>query len=226
MTNSDELTTADLCRMARRFLTEARICAEPDPNRLSADPASSNERIPVLGFAAMSLALTCMTALGEALLTIRKTAPTAKLASQGPSDRECIDAFVEYAKPSDFGIIGLSKLKGVSTGHLLWSLRNSLAHALSMPNDLRLENSREDLLSSWPGAYIIPSEFVSQVSATVATLSKEHGHIQFQDHPSRGALPRSIATVGTRQEGTYHITAGSTPGVSPYPPPENHWPKT
>lgn len=147
-TESSSRNLSDVSKSINRYIYEARACARHSPD--------------VLGLAAMTTTLSCVVAVGEALIGRTR-----------PSDKDCIEAFCD--KITDYSWLLLRN--GTATQHItknvLPRLRNALIHALSLPDDVCLVPSKAEytteLMQSFSHA-VIPLGFVEAIANTINTL--------------------------------------------------------
>ncbi len=156
---------------AELYLDEAERCANSTPK--------------VLGFAAMTTALSCVVAIGEALI-----------GETGQSDEKCIRAFCQKMTDHEWFLTSVGKTNLADMPKTLTDVRNALVHALSLPNDVCLVPVREKYQATQDTKRptgIVPSLFVRSVRSTIENIAKEQPDFQFD--PLASQKKRSIVQV-------------------------------
>ena len=155
------------------YLQEAELCANHSP---------------VLGFAAMTMALSCVVAFGEALLG----------KARAPAE-DCIKEFYKKMNSNDW----LLDPQGHSSPYeILTGVRNALFHVLSLPNHVCFVRVREDFRATEVNKSrigIVPSLFVRSVRETIANIISANPGLCFDllsDIKKRS--PVSVTTIGSK----------------------------
>lgn len=138
------------------YLQEADLCANNSP---------------VLGFAAMTMTLSCVVAIGEALFG-KARAP----------DEKCIAAFCKMMTNNEWLLHAQGQNTNESPSQILTSVRNALFHALSLPNHVCLVPSPENFKAferTNVRIGIVPSLFVRSVKETIDNIVKTKPRFDF-----------------------------------------------
>jgi hypothetical protein len=148
------------------LLDEANICANHSPK--------------VLGFAAMMTTLSCVIAFGEALI--------------GKANIEkSIEAFCGKMTNYDWLLNAREQRNSVE---VLTSIRNGLAHVLSIPNNICLIPTTEDfeVAAAHKGKIgIVPSLLVHSVQETIDNIEKTCPNLNFDNDAEK--KKRSLVMV-------------------------------
>ena len=175
-------TIADAEEAVKVYLEEAEYCADHEyyPGR-------------VLGFAAMTVALSCVVTMGEAL--IGRSRPTVC---------ECIEAFCREMTVQDW-LVTAPDSNSDDPAQILKRVRNALIHALSLPDDVGLLRDPEDfsVYRSRIKVGIVPRLFVQAVRDTMQSIVTKYPNLEFDT--SSTAKGRSLAEVDT------YSSSGSMP---------------
>jgi len=140
--------TLEVRQSADLYLQEADLCANHSPK--------------VLGFAAMTTAMSCVVAFGQALLGEPK-----------PPDEKCISAFCEKMSNFDWLLTAQGQVPNRNPADILTAVRNALVHALSLPNDVCLVPAPERFKATEDTGRligIVPSLFVQSVRETLDNI--------------------------------------------------------
>ena len=175
-------TLTDAKNSADLYLEEAELCANHTPK--------------VLGFAAMSLTLACVVSVGEAL--------TGQVC---PSDESCIRTFCAKMVSFDWLLSPSERTTNPDPASALYGVRNALAHALSLPNDICLVPRPEIYYATYSTRYstgIVPSLFVDAVRRTLDDIVQQYPQTTFDRLSSK----RSRSPVKVDQP----PSGGSIPG--------------
>jgi hypothetical protein len=174
-------TFDDLYTAAKAFLKEAKVCATP----------SSDREPRVMGFGAVTLAFAAMVAFGEALCR--------DAGEEGRIDNDT--SLKEFLKRvTDLQVFIVTQPRDSQQDRsaivkLLVDTRNSLAHVLSLPNNVYLRATVADIESGKAGNFLVPSLFVESVSATISTIAYQFAHRPYRDARPRLAAPRSTVVT-------------------------------
>ncbi|MFQ5811620.1 MAG: hypothetical protein ACE5I2_00270 [Anaerolineae bacterium] len=161
-------TLSDAQRSIERFICEARECAKQE-----------------LGFAAMSTVFPVILAVSEAV---------------NPSlekNKNLLGAFVSrMVDKTSWLVAPMTNLSNDDIATKLADVRDSLAHQLSLPDDVYLTNTSaeaKDLSKKHPNKYIISTvEFVDVVERTIRRIIQAHPAVVFDPRP-RTRTPRAPA---------------------------------
>ena len=150
MTEELRFGDEEVQKSVRLFLDEARTCAE------------TGQHGRILGFAAMTTIFSCMLAVGEAL-ALRSHRHPGIDASIESFHAEMLDKRSWLLPP------GGTTHDDVETCRILGTVRNGLAHSLSMPPDVRLSPNKEAAVSSDKDKWrMIVPDLVDAVDETIA----------------------------------------------------------
>ena len=170
-------TLSDAQSSIDRFIHEARECAKQE-----------------LGFAAMSTIFPVMLAVSEAVNPSART------------DENLLRAFVSnMIDKTSWLVVPVANLSDDDIARKLAQVRNSLAHQLSLPDDVYLTNTHaeaKDLSKKHPNKYIISTvEFVDVVERTIRRIIQAHPAAVFDPSP-RTRTPRAPADRVIFPDGT------------------------
>ena len=150
----EKVTLADreVEKAVAQFIAEARICAQTDCME------------GICGLAAMSMILSCVAAVGEALHGKRETRMAFEAFFDEMPDKE------SWLRPPD----GADFNEGVVCSKVV-EARHKLAHSLSMPRDVRLVKDKESVATepTWRWQIIVP-DFIDAVEETVGVVREKH----------------------------------------------------
>lgn len=183
-------TFAEAKAAAEDYLSEAEWCADGIPARAG--------KSQVLGFAAMSLALACVVAFGDALIGCK---------SKRPSDAQCIKQFCTHMDYHRWLLQRAAQPGGRTSEQLLIDVRNALIHALSLPQGVCLAPDLQAYDATPQGEFptaIVPGLFVKAVKATITEIAGQHANQPFEPWCSKGTQ-RSLVRIDSS-------TSASTPG--------------
>lgn len=171
-------TLLDACGSIQRFLLEARQCANQG-----------------LGFAAMSTIFPVILAVSEAI----------NPALDGATS--LIRAFVPNMADKTSWLI--APVKGLSDDDIaekLAQVRNSIAHELSLPDDMYMTNTYAEarsLSQEHPDKYFISTvEFVNVIQLTVSRLLLAYPHVAFDPDPRTQRSPADRVILSSRTSGS------------------------
>jgi len=160
-------TLSQVADAANYFLDEAERCSRSEP---------------VMGFAAMTTALACVIAIGEALVGQPRS-----------QDHACINAFCKKMTSLDWLLSSpTNQAQQQSPADILWNVRNALAHALSLPSNVVLVPTKASY-ADYSAKFeigIVPSLFVEAVRKTIKEVISQQPTITFD--PTRVHKPLQI----------------------------------
>lgn len=205
----EKLGDEQVQRAISHFITESRK---------SAETLRDDETGGVLGFAAMSTILACVSAVGEAIFGKRATGHAIGAFYDSMTER------MQWILPPK----GTSHTES-QVRQLLIEIRNDLAHSLTLPLEVvllpnraanRLHETRygEEHLRKWK---LIVPEFIDAVEKTVRKVSHEHPTLEWdpgrQPHERRGLVDTYTVSdhdseISNKALATLLSTSGSSAG--------------
>jgi len=173
-----KIADAQVLEVISLCIGEARACAT----------IRKEDGVNVLGMAAMSTLFSCVLAVGEAVLTKRGR------------DCEVIAAFCREMADSQSWLIHPQgrRADAATVSDVLTSLRNGLAHALSVPDGIKLLPDKCGTEGLPPDCWgIVVRDFVDAVEAAIIKITREKPGLRWDPGAFKQSRSPAYQTWGT-----------------------------